>query len=183
VGNPGGGPWNIESDGLRVGARRGWEVASLRYFGRDGIFAAVVRECIGQSVPGPLQAIALVPAVHDAEVVLAWRSPTETLFLSSERAVFAEIQQRVAAVADGCMVDQTGGVSVLDVQGRRAVDLLQRMGARTCIPALGEARAGRMAEVHALTACIRPGEYLLFVERVYADHLAGWVRATAADMS
>ena len=176
------GPSAIDIDGLRVAARRGWQVASLRYFDREGVFAAAVRECIGQGVPEPLQAIACRPAIDDAQVILAWRSPTETLFLCSDRAAFDEIEQRLAPAADGCMVDQSAGVSTLQVQGCRAVDLLQRMGAQTGIPGPGEARAARMAEVHVLTVCIQPGEYFLFVERAYAAHLAEWVRATAADM-
>ena len=84
-------------------------------------------------------------------------------------------------VPDGCMVDQTGGICVLRVQGVRAGDLLLRLGATTAVPDLGEARSGRLAELHVLTACVQAGEYLLLVERVYADHLIGWIRATAAD--
>jgi len=37
--------------------------------------------------------------------------------------------------------------------------------------------------VQALTACVRSGEYLLCVERVYAAHLIEWVRTTAVDLS
>ncbi len=176
------GSWKIEADGLRVAARLGWHGASLRHFTRDGMFATAVRDGIGQSLPLPLQAVAFSPPAHDAQAVLAWRSPTETLFLCSSSAVFAQVERRLADAADGCMVDQTGGISMVEVQGRRAFDLLQRIGGRAGIPALSEARGSRMAEVHVLTACIQPGEYLLLVERVYAAHLAGWVRATAADM-
>jgi hypothetical protein len=182
VDNSAGGPCNIESDGLRVAACRGWQVASLRYFDPEGSFAAAVGECIGQLVPRPQRAIRSRPDVQDAEVILAWRSPTEPLFLCSNRAAFVEIERRLAAGADGCMVVQTGGVLIWEVQGPRAHDLLQRMGARTGIPGVGEARGSRMAEVHVLTVCIRPGEYLLMVERVYAAHLVEWARATAADM-
>lgn len=174
--------WTIEADGLRIAARLGWHSASLRYFDANGAFAAAVREAIGQPLPPPLQALAFQPPGHGAQALLAWRSPTETLFLCSSKAAFAQAGRRLADAADGCMVDQTGGVSIVEVQGRRAFELLQRIGARAGIPGLGEARGSRMAEVQVLTACVQPGEYLLCVERVYADHLAGWARATAADM-
>ncbi len=57
------------------------------------------------------------------------------------------------------------------------------MGAATAIPAPGEARSGRVAEVPVLTACVESGEFLMLVERVYADHLLGWMRATVADFT
>jgi hypothetical protein len=58
---------------------------------------------------------------------------------------------------------------------------LQRLGAATAIASLGEARSGRLAELHVLTACVQSGEFLLLVERVYANHLIEWIRATVAD--
>jgi hypothetical protein len=79
------------------------------------------------------------------------------------------------------MVVQTGGIRVLRVAGSRARDLLLRLGSAQAIPALGEARTGRLAELQVLTACVQAGEYLLLVERVYANHLLEWVRATVAD--
>jgi hypothetical protein len=96
------------------------------------------------------------------------------------------------------MVNQTGGIQVLRVQGPRAADLMVRLGAPTAAPAAapaaaraaahvtmpspGEARSSRLAELQVLTACVHAGELLLLVERVYADHLLGWIRATAADL-
>ena len=79
------------------------------------------------------------------------------------------------------MVDQTGGIRVIQLQGRRAVDLLLRLGAATAIPGLGEARSSRLAELHVLVACVQAGHYLLLVERVYANHLLDWIGATVAD--
>ena len=40
-----------------------------------------------------------------------------------------------------------------------------------------------LAEVQVLTVCVRSGEFLLFIERVYADHLHEWMRTTAADFT
>jgi hypothetical protein len=79
------------------------------------------------------------------------------------------------------MVDQTGGIRVLRLQGRRAGDLLLRLGAATAIPGLGEARSSRLAELHVLTVCVQAGQYLLLVDRVYAKHLLDWIGATVAD--
>jgi hypothetical protein len=80
------------------------------------------------------------------------------------------------------MVDQTGGIRVVRVAGSRARDLLLRLGAATALPDLGEARTGRLAELSVLTLCVRPSEYLLLAERVYAHHLLEWIHATAADI-
>lgn len=169
-------------DGLRVEALPGVQVASLRYFDRAGGFGGVLQQALGQPLPQPQRA-ALTAAGDAAESVLAWRSLTETLLLCSGAAVLAELGQRLAGAADGCMVDQTGGISVLRVQGRRAGELLQRLGAMTAIPGLGEARGGRLAEVHVLTVCVQRAQYLLFVERVYAPHLIEWIRLTLADFA
>jgi len=172
----------MDAGGLRVEAVLDVQVASLRYFGRAGGFCGVVHETLGQPLPEPCRAT-VAAAGRDAQIVLAWRSPTETLLLCKGPAAFAELEARLAGAAGGCMVDQTGGICVLRVQGRRGGDLLQRMGAATAIPGLGLARGGRLAEVHVLTACIQDGEFLLFVERVYADHLVEWMRTTVADFS
>jgi heterotetrameric sarcosine oxidase gamma subunit len=171
----------VEIDGLSVTVERGLQIASLRYFDAAGGFAAAVRETLGRPLPEPLQASKYDGATPDAHIILAWRSPTETLILSNHGAAFAELERRLASAADGCIVDQTGGIRVLRLQGRRARDLLLRLGAATAIPALSEARSGRLAELQVLTACVQAGHYLLLVERVYAKHLLDWIVATVAD--
>ena len=174
-------PFLVEINGLSVSADRDIQIASLRYFDSAGNFAAAVREIVGGALPEPLRAIEVEHATNDAHFILAWRSPTETLLLCEDRAAFAELEQRIAAAVDGCMVDQTGGVCVLRVRGGRAGDLLLRLGAATAVPGPGEARSARLAELHVLTVCVQAGQFLLLVERAYADHLIGWIRATAAD--
>jgi hypothetical protein len=171
----------VEIDGLSVSDDPGLQVASLRYFDTAGAFAGAVREIIGRPVPEPLHATQVEPPPNNAHFILAWRSPTETLLLCSDRVAFADLERRLAAAADGCMVEQTGGIRVLRVQGFRTRELFLRLGATTAIPSLGEARSGRLAEVHVLTACVQAREFLLLVERVYAAHLLEWIRATAAD--
>jgi len=178
----GGPPANeIEVNGLSVSVERGLLVASLRYFDRTGSFAAAVRDALGRPLPECLRAIRFDAAANAAQFLLAWRSPTETLLLCQSHAAFFELEQRLAAAADGCMVNQTGGVSVIQVQGPGAGDLLPRLGASTAIPGLGEALSGRMAEVQVLTACVQEGEFLLLIERAYARHLLEWIGATASD--
>jgi heterotetrameric sarcosine oxidase gamma subunit len=167
-------------DGLAVEALPGAQVASLRYFDHAGGFVGMLHQVLGEPLPQPLRA-ALTAAGEAAQSVLAWRSPTETLLLYSGAAGLAVLGRQLAGAADGCMVDQTGGISVLRVQGPRAGELLQRLGAMTAIPSLGEARGSRLAEVHVLTVCVQRAEYLLFVERVYAPHLIEWIRLTLAD--
>jgi heterotetrameric sarcosine oxidase gamma subunit len=173
----------VEIDGLSVTIEHGLLIASLRYFDAAGGFATTVREFIGRPLPEPLHASRADSATSDTDIILAWRSPTETLIVGNHGAAFAELQRRLASAADGCMVDQTGGIRVLRLQGRRAGDLLLRLGAATAIPGLGEARSGRLAELHVLTACVQAGQYLLLVERVYARHLLDWIGATAADLA
>jgi heterotetrameric sarcosine oxidase gamma subunit len=171
----------IEVDGLSVSIEGGLLVASLRYFDRTGAFAAAVHDALGRPLPECLRAIRIEGAMNATQFLVCWRSPTETLLFCGSRAAFGELGQRLAAAEDGCMVDQTGGVSVIRVRGPRAGDLLLRLGASTAIPGLGEALIGRMAEVQVLTACVLEGEFLLLVERAYARHLLGWIGATAAD--
>jgi len=171
----------IDAEGLRVVLELDWRIASLRYFHRAGGFAATVREALGSALPQPLRAVELEPTANGGRVLLAWRSPTETLLLSPSLEPFGALEQRLCGEMDGCIVDQTGGVRVVRVQGPRCLDLMVRLGAPTAIPVAGEARSSRLAELQVLTACVREGELLMLVERVYADHLLDWVRATAAD--
>jgi sarcosine oxidase gamma subunit len=177
----------VEVAGLSLRVQREVGVVSLRYFDAADRFVATVSEFLGGPLPAPLRALRapgtlrVEAASGGARFILLWRSPTETLLLSYDPASLAELDERVASEVDGCMVVQTGGIRVLRVAGPRARDLLLRLGSATAIPALGEARTGRLAEVQVLTACVQAGEYLLLVERVYANHLLDWIRATVAD--
>ena len=174
-------PTAIDIDGLSVTPMRELLVASLRYFDRAGEFAAVLRQSLGMELPEALQAVTATGEDSGAHVILAWRSPTETVLLSEDTSGFAELERRLTGMSDGCMVDQSGGVRVLRVQGHRAEDLLIRLGANTATPKRGEARSSRLAEVQVMVACVRDGEFILLVERVYADHLLSWIRATTND--
>ena len=180
----------IEVKELTVEGIRGMQVASLRYFDSAGNFAEAVKERIGRALPQPLRAdsatldsTSLGPSTQggDAKFILAWRSPTETLLLSADRGAFAHLTESLASVPDGCMVDQTGGLCAVRVSGSRAGDMLLRLGSSASIPAVGEARSSRLAELQVLTLCLQPGTVILLVERVYLAHLLGWMSITAAD--
>jgi sarcosine oxidase gamma subunit len=166
---------------LTVALERGFHSAALRYFSAAGGFAAAASEALGGALPQPLRAAEVELPRGGGTCILAWRSPTDTLLLTKNESAFADLGQRLASETDGCLVDQTGGLEVVRAEGPRSTDLLVRLGACTAIPALGEARTGRLAELTVLSACVREGEWLLIVERVYADHLLEWIRATVAD--
>src|SRR5258708_20514842 len=134
--NPQGKTTAIEIDGLSVGADRNIQIASLRYSHHAGRFAAAVREAVGRALPEPLRAFQVGSAAQGSYVILAWRSPTETLLLSTDRPPFDELERQLAAAPDGCMVNQTGGIDILRVRGEKAGDLLLRLGAATAIPSL-----------------------------------------------
>jgi sarcosine oxidase gamma subunit len=181
----------ISADGLMVRWDHGLSVASLRYFDPAGSFATGVGGVLGGPLPAPLRAdrrafvsagdCAAGAAGAGSELALAWRSPTETLLLTTDPGPVAAVSAFAADRSDGCLVDQTGGILTLVVIGDRASDLLSRLGSVDSIPALGEARTSRLAELSVMSLCTRPGEIMLLVERVYARHLFGWIRETVAE--
>jgi sarcosine oxidase gamma subunit len=185
----------FSADAFSVRWDHGLRVASLRYFDPAGPFAAEAGEVLGGPIPLPLRAHRrLLVGTGDfagasadgagtagSELVVAWRSPTETLLVTADAGCLSKVDRFAANRSDGCLVDQTGGILTLVVAGARAPDLLTRLGSTDAVPALGEARSSRMAELSVVSLCTRPGEILLLVERVYARHLFGWIRETVAD--
>jgi sarcosine oxidase gamma subunit len=185
----------FSADGLSVRWDHGLRVASLRYFDPAGSFAAEVGEVLGGPIPLPLRAhrrllvgtgdfagaSAAGAGTAGSELVAAWRSPTETLLVTADAYCLSRVDKFAANRTDGCLVDQTGGILTLVVAGPRAPDLLLRLGSTDAVPALGEARTSRMAELSVMSLCTRPGAILLLVERVHARHLFGWIRETVAD--
>jgi hypothetical protein len=78
-------------------------------------------------------------------------------------------------------VDLSGGVRIVRLTGNRIADLLCRLGGAASVPAPGEARRSRLADVAVLALSINPGETLLAVDRAYLPHLLAWIRETLLD--
>lgn len=171
----------LEGDGLVIIEESAWHAAALRYFDAAGPVAALLLESTRQGIPAPLRGVEFSGPSGGAPSVLAWRSPSETLYLTRDALEFADLEQRFASMTDGCMVDQTGGIRIVRVTGPRAWDLLRRLAAESSIPPAGHAYSGRWAEVNVLAVCLHPQEFLLSVDRVYAEHLLHWIKATLAD--
>jgi len=79
------------------------------------------------------------------------------------------------------MVELTGGLRIVRLTGLGIAELLCRLGGTASVPAPGEARRSRMADVPVLAISLRAGETLLVVDRVYLPHLLGWIRETLLD--
>jgi hypothetical protein len=151
------------------------QVATLRYFTREGLFADVVRRATGMPLPAVLE------AREEAQLILAWRSPTETLCVTRSATRLAELGASLAACTEGCMVELTGGLRIVSLTGLRIADLLSRLGSTASVPVTGEARRSRIADVPVLAISVRAGETLLVVDRVYLPHLLAWIRETLLD--
>jgi heterotetrameric sarcosine oxidase gamma subunit len=156
-------------------------VSSLRYFGRAGEFSSAIVSFLGVPLPQELGATA-APGVL-GRAILAWCSPTETLMLCENEALIGQLQTHTAALDDGCVVDQTGGFTVLRASGAGVDELFARIGGQGCLPWIGESRRSRLAEVAVLALRIEPSEFFLVVERAYGTHLVGWISAHLAASS
>jgi len=166
----------IGVSGLAVRVDDALQVATLRYFEANGAFAQAVCEATGVALPAVLGAIEAVGGL-----TLAWRSPTETLLLTPSAARLAQLEKQLAGAGEGCLVNLTGGLTVLCLSGERITDLLCRLGGTASVPAPGEALRSRLADVPVLALAVRGSETLLVVDRGYAAHLTGWIRETLLD--
>jgi len=167
----------IVSADLVASVERAMAVATLRYFDPAGNFAGALRAATGATLPEPLEA----RESAGAQLILAWRSPTETLCVARSAAHLAAFSARLGTPADGCIVDLSGGVRIVRVSGHRIADLLCRLGGAASVPAPGEARRSRLADVAVLALSVNPGETLLAIDRAYLPHLLAWIRETLLD--
>jgi len=152
------------------------QVATLRYFTREGEVADTVRAVTGMPLPAVLE------AREEAQLILAWRSPTETLCVARSTTRLAELGASLAAAADGCLVELTGGPRIVRLTGLRIADLLCRLGGTASVPAAGEARRSRLADIPVLALSVRAGETLLVVDRAWLPHLLAWIRETLLEL-
>jgi hypothetical protein len=79
------------------------------------------------------------------------------------------------------MVELMGGLRIVRLTGPRIADLLCRLGGTASVPAPGESRRSRMADVPVLALSVRAGETLLLLDRAYLPHLLAWIRETMLD--
>jgi sarcosine oxidase gamma subunit len=139
---------------------------------------------VGGPMPGPLQVCRYAGdpggAMPDAQILLASRSPNETWLLCNQAWVLAALEDFAAGRGDGCVVNQTGAHRVWEIAGDKAPELLARIGSAS-MPSVGEALVSRIAELTVMTLCVEAGRTLLLVDRLYSDHLAGWMAETLRD--
>ena len=167
---------SLECRGLRVQLKWPVPVAALRYFSPAGDFAGRLRAS-GLALPGTGQ------AREEHGLILAWRSPTDTLCLAPAAHSLTDLARTLAGAADGCLVDLTGALALVQLAGERIADLVCRLGGSASLPRPGEARRSRLADVPVLALCVQEGEVSLLVERGFGEHLLGWIRATVLDLS
>ncbi len=173
----------LATDGLSVQIDAEVQIGALRYCDGATIDDAVLRALGGAGLPAPGQVLSgIAGGTATDDTLLAWRSPTETLVLCPRgNDTLAAVAAAIEGALDACLVDQTGGIWVLRLQGPRVADLLRRLGSTTAVPPVGACRFGRLAEITVGTLSVREGEVLLLVERLYADHVLAWIRETIAD--
>jgi hypothetical protein len=172
---------SIENPRLQVELQPQWHIASLRYFTRKGAFARVVSAVTGLNVPNESCA-AHADDANQAVTLLAWRSATETTLVTRAAGLVDALQTSAARLDDGCVIDQTGGLLVLRAHGPAVMDLVARKAGHGAMPASGQSRRVRFAEVAVLIVKVRADEVLLIVDRIYAPHLMASIRASAADL-
>ena len=167
----------LQCRGLLVRLQWPAPAAALRYFSPTGRLAQGLR-ATGVTLPQTGQA-----RQSGRELVLAWRSPTETLCLATTPEALQGLRQSAAGAADGSFVELTGALAIVELAGERIADLLCRLGGTASQPLSGESRRSRMADVPVLALSVREGEVCLVIERTFAEHLLGWIRATVRDFS
>lgn len=166
----------VDSAGIAVRVEVAVPAAALRYFAPTGEFGAALA-AHGAQLPQNGRATAT------GGLLLAWRSPTETVCLAANEAQLAALRRATEGASDGCLVDLSGALSVVHLAGTRIGELLCRLGGTASLPGPGESRRTRMAEVPVLSVCVRSGELRLIIDRSHAEHLLGWIRETLLDLT
>jgi sarcosine oxidase gamma subunit len=174
----------IDAAGLSIQPVASVWMAAIRFFDPAGEFVNGLAGRVGGPMPGPLQALRYAAdpagAAPQSQILLASRSPNETLLLCDQAWVLAALEDFAAGRSDGCVVNQTGAYRVWEIAGDRAPDFLARLGSAS-LPALGEARMSRVAELTVMTLSVEAGSTLVLVDRLYSEHLAGWMAETLRD--
>ncbi len=170
------------ADGVTIDLDRSLNVASLRYFDAAAV-SARMRTLLNEDLPPAQAAVRARLGASGEECILLWRSPTETWLLCATSAPVAALERALADAEDCRLIPQTGGILALHVEGARTPDLLERLGSTTSMPQANQVLTGRLADITVTVFGVQPTEAVLLVERVYADHLLGWIRETLADFT
>ena len=171
----------ITRQGLRVSVDTATRIASLRHLAPDGAFSKAVRTVLGTSLPLPLRVAVATHCDTATNLILAWRSPTETIVLSRDAAPIDAIQDAVAQISDGCCIDRSGGFWTIRVTGMGIDALMARLGSPESMPSPGQSIRSRVADVPVLSVSVASGEVLLLAERTYAPHLLNWIQQSVRD--
>jgi heterotetrameric sarcosine oxidase gamma subunit len=172
----------IEGPGVSVELLPRFHAASLRYFELDGAFAGMVRSVTGLNLPTNLGATHDTDAAGQPVTLLAWRSPRETTLLTTDAGLLNDLQTAAAPLGDGCVVDQCGGLLLLRARGAAVPELVAKRAGHGAMPAIGESRRTRFADVAVLIVKVRADETLLVVDRIYAPHVMASIRVSTADL-
>jgi sarcosine oxidase gamma subunit len=154
-------------------------VGALRYFDAQGEFAQAVRRFCAIPLPRTQEAL----QAKAAGLILAWRSPTEIWVLGTGERRLQGLSAAIHGARDGCLVDLTGGLKVVRLRGERIGEVLRRLGSAASVPACGEARRSRMADLAVLALSVRSAETLLVLDRALVPHLLAWMKETVLDFA
>jgi heterotetrameric sarcosine oxidase gamma subunit len=172
----------VEGSGLKVELEPRLHAASLRYFERDSAFTRMVQAVTGLGVPRDRGAAHSADDAKESLTLLAWRSPSETTLLTTDLKLLDSLQTAAAALNDGCVVDQRGGMLVFRARGKEVANLVARTAGHGAMPAIGESRRTRLADVAVMLVKVQAEESLFVVDRIYAPHVMASIRASAADI-
>lgn len=170
----------IEVPGFRLAPEPRLHAASLRYFEREGVFARLVQDAAGLKLPNERAAAHRADGAH--LTIFAWRSPSETTLISSDAEWLDSLQSTAAAVDDGCIVDLRGGTWVFRARGNAVANIVARTAGHGAMPAIGESRRTRLAEVPVQMVKVQADGCLMIVDRIYAPHVLALLRQSAADL-
>lgn len=170
----------LVAHGVEVELDRSLQVGALRYCNAAEP-GAILHTLFGAALPPPLRWAAAAMANGRGECLLVFRSPTETWVLTTDAETLHALRRALAGAPAACLVEQTGGILALRVTGERTRDLWQRIGLDGHFPQDGEALTCRIADVGVTVVCSTPHEILLLVDRLYVEHLLGWIGATLID--
>jgi heterotetrameric sarcosine oxidase gamma subunit len=148
-------------------------IASLRYYDAHGAFAAALLP-LGLTLPRPLRCVVAGSAAGSIDI-LAWRSPTETVWICDSAPRVDVLRRALSATDEGCMIDQTHGRRLIRLHGTAARSLAH-LGSGFAEIGVGAVRIGRMADIAVLACRPRAEEWLLIVDRLYLEHFIGYLK-------